>query len=507
MIFEITLVFMMIAAVSAALNRFNIPSLPLYILTGFLTGLVMRYTGQAGFIGEEVLQNMIYLGLAIVVFYATTRFSLDKNRSTSLDSFKSSVYISIISLIIFTGTSLILDFPVIESIIIGMIAAFGSTLVNSKIVDDELKKNHIHGWLTEDINLYQDIMAVALIVSLFTYISTGQIFVSLTSSLLILTTALTIRKPLSHHLLNITEEKEIISLLGLSTLIGLTLITENYGLTALTGVIAAGFLYTDTELGYIIRERIRPVKDFFAALSFFSIGFMIQVPEAEYLIISGLLIGFITVLRPLLTALTLYVEGYDVRTSYLAGFEMNEASELSLLAALIVSPFISEGLLSATVTVFAFTVFISHISELRNREFFDRFLSRYEFDPEKEELPRNLEGHTVVAGFDDKTQRITDILDEENIVVIDYSLDRIREAEEQGLYHLLGDLYSSKTWEKAEYREADEIVSAVSDQALIDKINALETDAEIITISESDRDDIDAALRQMIREKIEEVEN
>lgn len=505
MIIEITLIFIAVAASAAALNRFDIPSLPLYILTGFLTGLLLRYTGQTAFVDMEVLQNMIYLGLAIVVFYATTRFNLDRTRSTSLDSFKSSIYISIISLIIFTGTALTLDFPIVDSIIIGMLAAFGSTLVNSKVVDNELKENHIHGWLTEDINLYQDIIAVTIVVSLFSYISTGLIFISLMASLLILAAMLMIRKPLSHRFLNITKDREIISLLALSSFIGLTLITENHGLTALTGIIAAGFLYTDTELGYIIRERTRPVKDFFAALSFFSIGILIQVPEGEYLLISGLLIAFITVIRPLLTALTLYVEGYDVRTSYLAGFEMNEASEISLLAALIVSPFISEGLLSAAVTVFAFTVFISHISEMHDRAFFDRFLSSYEFDPEKEELPRDPEGHTIIAGFDDKTQGLTDILDEEDTVVIDYDLDRIHEAEEKGLYHLLGDLYSGKTWEKAKYKDADMIVSAVSDQGVIDKIEGLETDAETIIISESDGEDVDAALKQMIREKIEEV--
>ncbi len=507
MIFEITLIFIAIAAVLTALNRFNIPSLPAYILSGFITGLIMRYTDQTVFIGEEALQNMIYLGLAIVVFYATTRFSLDKTRSTSLDSFKSSIYTSIITLTIFTGTALTLGFPVIESIIIGMLATFGSTLVNSKVVDDELKENHIHGWLTEDINLYQDIIAVAMIVALFSYISTGRIFASLVASLLIISTALIIRRPFSNYFLSLTNEREVISLLGLSSFIGLTLLTENYGLTALTGVIAAGFLYTDTELGYIIRERIRPVKDFFAALSFFSVGMLVQLPDIEYLILTGLLIVFITVLRPLLTALTLYIQGYDVRTSYLAGFEMNEASEISLLAALIVSPFISESLLSATITVFAVTVFVSHISEKHDRAFFDRFLSTYEFDPEKDDIPHGIHGHTIIAGFDDKTQGITNVLDEENTVVIDYDLDRIHEAEDKGLYHLLGDLYSSKTWEKANYRKADIIVSAVSDQTLIDKINELETEAEIITISESDREDVDAALKQMIREKIEELDN
>lgn len=507
MIYEITLVFMAVAITTAVLNRFSIPSLPVYILTGFFTGLAVRSTGYSTFIGEEALQNMIYLGLAIVVFYATTRFSLDRTRSTSLDSFKSSIYVSVVSFTVFTGTGLILEFNALESVIIGMLSAFGSTLVNSCIVDDELKENHIHGWLTEDINLYQDIIVVILIVSLFSYITTGTLFASLTASILILSTALMLRKPLSHYFLRLTTESEIISLLGLSTFIGLTLITENYGLTAITGIIASGFLFTDTELGYKIREQTKPVKDFFAALSFFSVGMLIKMPETEYLIISGLLIAFITTVRPLITALTLYVEGYDVRTSYLAGFEMNEASEISLLAAIIISPFISEGLFASAVIVFAFTVILSHISELYERAFFDRFLSRYEFEPEKKDLPAEIKDHIIVAGFDDKTQKIVDILDNESVVVIDYDLERIQEAEDKGLYHVLGDLYSDKTWDKADYRDADAVVSAVSDQKLIDKINSLDTVASKLTISDTDRDKIDEELKQMIKEKLDEVQN
>lgn len=507
MILGLAAAFIISAALLLAVNRYELPEIPIYLVSGMVLSFLIDQALEIGLISaspiEEVLmRELAFLGLGVMVFFATTRFVLDKNRSTSLDSFKASMWISMVSFAGFAGALSFIGLGFQESLLFGFAAAFSSSLIDSKVIEEEARSNHIHGWLTEDFNLYQDIVAV-LAVSCLAALFTGSEMIALISgSLLFVSSALILRKKFSDVALKITgQENELIMLLGVSTLVSMVLISEQAGLTALPGLIAAGLLFTDTELGFEVRERLSSIKDFFTAIAFFSIGGILQLPGAMYLAAAVGLTLFVVVVRPLLTMMFLELQGYDLRTSFLVGAQTNEVSEVSALAALIFSSVIGSQAFSAIAVAFTASIVLSHLSEFYSHQIFERVLSEYEFNSEKESLPAKFEDHVIIAGFDHKTQGLIQEIPRQ-VIVIDYDLERIIEAEESGVFHILGDLNSTRTWERAKVSQASIIVSAV--ESVPSKLGEIDTEAEkILVTSERDSKEIEEELKKILSEKIE----
>ncbi|EHK01824.1 hypothetical protein HRED_06827 [Candidatus Haloredivivus sp. G17] len=88
-----------------------------------------------------------------------------------------------------------------------------------------------------------------------------------------------------------------------------------------------------------------------------------------------------------------------------------------------------------------------------------------------------------------------------DVIVADYSLERIQDAEEKDLPHVLADLHSDEAWEKLEVEKASVIVSAIDDSKLVHKIEGLDVEAEKIVLT-SDSDEVRDELREMLSEAL-----
>ncbi|EHK01366.1 hypothetical protein HRED_08673 [Candidatus Haloredivivus sp. G17] len=80
-------------------------------------------------------------------------------------------------------------------------------------------------------------------------------------------------------------------------------------------------------------------------------------------------------------------------------------------------------------------------------------------------------------------------------------MERIQDAEEKDLPHVLADLHSDEAWEKLEVEKASVIVSAIDDSKLVHKIEGLDVEAEKIVLT-SDSDEVRDELREMLSEAL-----
>ena len=511
MIYGIGAAFIISAFFLIIVQRFKIPEIPTYLFAGLVTGLFLELLERRDFIGSDILdeallQDFIFIGLGFLVFFSITRFVLDKNTTTSLDAFKASMWLSIISFIGVFGLASFAGFEPVESFLLGFAGAFGSSLANMNLVREEVRENHIYGWLTEDINFFQDIFAVLLGVGFLVFYSSSGSFEQAFLVLLMIISALGLRKILHRIFVSMDFSSEVLMLLGVASFVSITLLTELLGLTALAGVLISGLLFIDTELGFEVRERLSSIKDFFTALSFFSIGLIIQIPTFSVVLPALALVLFVSVLRPLVLLLFLNVQGYDLRTSYLAALDSNEISELSILTTILLLPLISSEVFAIVILGFAVSMVVSSLTGDIGMKVFEKWMAGYEFDPEKGSVTREISNHVIFAGYDDKTRALSDLVNKDRIVAVDYSLDRIETAERDGVYHVLGDMFSTNTWRHINYRDAAVIVSGVSDQELINKIEALDTGASIVSLDSSNSGEIDDELRSMLKDALKEKE-
>lgn len=507
MILGIATAFIVSAVLIAVTRKLDVPEIPLYILSGILVSFVYNYFDAEGFLGGELygeglLEQFVFVGMAFLVFFSITKFVIDNGRETALDSFKASIWVTLISFTLVAGLAGYMEYGLVESFVFGFAGAFGSSLVNVGLVREEARENHIYGWLIEDINFYQDLLALLLALAFINFYTGSTNFYSLFIALGLILIALALRKILNTLFKRYDFEEEIIMLLGISTFVFITALSETLGLTALTGVLVSGLLFINTELGFEVRERLSSIKDFFIALAFFSIGTIIKIPSNQLLLVATALVIFVTIIRPLLLLTFLSVQGYDLRTSYLAALGNNEISEITVLTTIILLPLITNEIFSTIILAFATSIIIANFSENIGKQIFESKLSDYEFDPEKQSRPSELTNHYIIAGFDDKTQQITNQLENETIIVIDYSLERIKEAEKQQLYHVLGDINSKQTWNHVNFKEAKAIISAASNPQTIQKIKKLDTKAKKILLEEKDQDKVNKRLAEKLKQAL-----
>jgi CPA2 family monovalent cation:H+ antiporter-2 len=401
-----------------------------------------------------------------------------------------------------TGISFYFGFNTLESLLFGVTGSVSSTLLDSGLVKEEARKNHIYGWITEDINFYDDLFGIVVLTLILA--SAGGIvpFTGLVVSCVLILSTLLLRDYFSRIIMKITGgENELVLLSGIATLIFIVWITESTGVSALAGIYAAGLILVNTELGFRVRERFSAVKDFFTALSFISIGYLLTLPGVRYIgPVTGLVL-FASVLRPLFSTQILRLQGYDLRTSFMASVQSSQISEIVVVGALLLAPLTESPVFETVAIGFATTTLIAHLVEDREQYIFDRIFSKYELDSEKSFVPNNIEKHVILAGYDWKTKNLEKVVDND-VIIADYSLERIQNAEEKHLPHLLADLHSDEAWEKLEVEKASVIVSAIDDSKLVDKIENLDTDAKKI-ILRPESDEVTDELREMLANALE----
>jgi Kef-type K+ transport system membrane component KefB len=352
------------------------------------------------------------------------------------------------------------------------------------------------------MNFYDDVLAIMVLTTVFALAGGINTTLGISFALGGLFAALILREYYSDLMLKLTDrENELVLLTGIFTLIGSVWLTESFGLTALTGTYIAGLLLVETELGFRVRERFDAVKDFFTALSFIAIGYLLTVPSPKYILASVGILAFALLVRPLLAVQLLKLEGYDLRTAFMASLSYSQISEIIVFAALLKIPLTGVEPFDTLAIVFAAGTIFTHAIEEKEEEIFNRLFSDYELESEKSSLPEVLEDHVIIAGYDHQTQGLEELVDG-TVVVADYDFEKIEEAEEAGVPHLLADLDSGAAWEKLNVGKASVIVSAIDDQELLDEIGSLETDAEKVLVSK-DSGDVKDELRELLRKALE----
>lgn len=506
MILSISLALLVAGALLVALNRTEIPEIPIYLASGIVLSVSASFAKSYGIVSHrvveaEIMRELALLGLGILIFYRTSGMLIDPNRKTAVDSFKTSIMTSTVLFAGVTGISLYLGFGSIEALIFGISASIGSTLLDSGLVKEEARKNHIYGWLTEDINFYDDVLGIVVFTTIISTVTGLGFLHALLTSLTVIFSGLVLRKPFSNLMMKVTGgENELILLSGISTLISAIWLTQASGISALEGMYAAGLIMVNTELGFRVRERFSSVKDFFTALSFISIGYLLSVPTLTEVIAAFVIFIAVIVVRPVFSTVVLRLLGYDLRSSFMGSIQFAQISEIAVVAALILAPFTSSPVLEVVSLAFAASVTVAHLIQDHKRGIFKFIFSDYELDSEKSYIPEDLEDHVILAGYDWKTRGIEKIT-ERTVLAVDYSLENIEEAENRDIPHLLADLNSDEAWAEAKVDEAAAVVSAVSDDEVLEKIKEMDTEAEKIT-ARKDTEEVDEQLREMLKEAL-----
>lgn len=336
------------AALFATLALFARQSLLVaYILLGMLLG-----PWGLGLVDDaELVREIAEFGIVFLLFL----LGLNLQPQELLHMVRKTTLVTLASSIIFAGigfsVAIAFGFGWMESLLIGAAATFSSTIIGLKLLPTTILHHQRTGEVIISILLLQDLIAILLLL-----VFQGSSLVNempafdLLLPFIALPTLVIIAWFLNRYLLlplirRFDRIKEYVFLMTIGWCLGIAELAQAMGLSVETGAFIAGVTLASSPVSLFIAESLKPLRDFFLILFFFSLGAGFDMSMmGEVLAPALLLAGLLMLAKPLVFRVLLIRTGESPERSGEIGFRLGQMSEFSLLVAVVA---IERGVISA----------------------------------------------------------------------------------------------------------------------------------------------------------------
>tara|TARA_B110000881_G_scaffold212796_1_gene222923 strand:+ start:1029 stop:2216 length:1188 start_codon:yes stop_codon:yes gene_type:complete len=340
-IFSFFLIFTGAAILATLSLYFRQPLLLAYIVLGALLGPF----GLAWVVDTNLLADVSHVGIIFLLFL----IGLDMQPSHLLQMLKKGSMVAFISSLAFAllgfMVGYLFGFSTVDSLIIGASTMFSSTIIGIKLLPTTVLHHKQTGELVVGLLLLQDLLAIILLTLLTTVgaqLSDGlelslntDLLISLAALPLLMFTALGfVRWILLPLITRFDRFHEYIFLLALGWCLGLAELAHSIGLSAEIGAFIAGVSLASSVISQYIAINLKPIRDFFLVLFFFSIGagFNFPLMGSIWLQCSVLVILVVTI-KPVVFGFLIRPICKSKATSWEVGFRLGQTSEFSILIA------------------------------------------------------------------------------------------------------------------------------------------------------------------------------
>ena len=241
------------------------------------------------------------------------------------------------------GVGYVFGYTQTESVIIGIAMMFSSTIIGIKLLPTTVLHHRHTGELVVSLLLIQDVIAIIVLLVLtggFLEFSGADklIKVGLGFPLLILFAWVFVKYVLLKVLARFDAFHEYIFLLAIGWCLGLSELAAFVGLSHEIGAFIAGVTVATSPIAQYIAANLRPLRDFFLVLFFFSLGAGFQLGLLGHVLIPALVMAtLVLVLKPIVFHALLRRTSETETKSWEIGFRLGQISEFSLLIAFIAS--------------------------------------------------------------------------------------------------------------------------------------------------------------------------
>ena len=189
--------------------------------------------------------------------------------------------ITLISSVLFWLTGFAIGFmfgyPVLDAILIGSVLIFSSTILGLKLLPTTTLHHRHTGQIIISILLIQDLIAIVILLLLQGYGKGTNLLVDVLMQLaafplLICITYLLERYVLIKLIQKYDQIHEYIFLLAIAWCMGIAELAVGLGLSSEIGAFVAGVTLASSPIALFITERLKPLRDFFLIIFFFSLG-------------------------------------------------------------------------------------------------------------------------------------------------------------------------------------------------------------------------------------------
>ena len=230
---------------------------------------------------------------------------------------------------------------VTESLVLGASMMFSSTIIGLKLLPTTILHHQHTGEVMISVLLMQDIIAIVILI----LINGAQpntpglywkelISVCVKLPALIFFAFAVERYVLMKLLARFDRTQEYVFLLSIGWCLGLSMLAIRLGLSEDIGAFVAGVALASSPISLFIAESLKPLRDFFLVMFFFSVGATFNFTFASQVVIPACILGvLILIIKPLAFQFMLFKSGEKKSVAKEVGFRLGQASEFSLLVA------------------------------------------------------------------------------------------------------------------------------------------------------------------------------
>ena len=310
------------------------PLLVAYIVVGVALGPY----GLSYISDPSLLTDISEFGIIFLLFL----LGLDMQPVKLLATLKKTFLVTIASALVFVligfSTGLVFAFSTTESLVIGFSMIFSSTIIGIKLLPTTVLHQKHMGEIMVGILLLQDFIAIFILVFLNsgTLEQSTAIRVLLALPLLILTAYIATQYILIKLIARFDQFKEYIFLLAIGWCLAVAEMAYLLGLSAEIGAFIAGVSLATSPIALYIAINLKPLRDFFLVLFFFSLGARFNISLLGEIIWPALLLaGLALSVKPVVFHFLLKKFSERDSLAWDAGLRLGQISEFSLLIAFV----------------------------------------------------------------------------------------------------------------------------------------------------------------------------
>lgn len=257
---------------------------------------------------------------------------------------KEVTWIAMFSSLLFALTAYLIGrwfgLPNTECWVLGAAMMFSSTIIGLKLLPTTILHHQHTGEVMISVLLMQDLIAIIVLILINGAKESGGLvwndllLVGVTLPSLILFAFLFERYVLVRLLARFDRTQEYVFLLSIGWCLGLSVLGRKLGLSEDIGAFVAGVVLASSPISLFIAESLKPLRDFFLVLFFFSVGATFNFGFAAQVIIPACILAFLMLfLKPLCFRWLFTKAGEKPLVAKEVGFRLGQASEFSLLVA------------------------------------------------------------------------------------------------------------------------------------------------------------------------------
>lgn len=335
---NIAVVFGMALFVLLLCNKLRLPTIVGLLLTGILSG-----PHGLGLITETAeIDFMATIGIMLLLFTIGLEFSVKRLLQIKTYFFVGGILQVLLTTFIGFCVAEFLERPFGEALFLGFLLSMSSTAIVLKALNAEKASDSPQGRVSLGILIFQDVIAIPMIVLTPILGNSGQSFdatfllwlsLGIGVVLGVFLVAVKVIPTLLYYIARM-RSRELFLLTVLTICLAVAWLASSMGLSLAIGAFLAGLIIAESEYRHEVVGNILPLQDIFSSLFFVSIGMLLDMEFVMQQPLTIVLVAFgVILMKSAVVGFTAFCLRMPLRIMILSGIALSQIGEFSFVLA------------------------------------------------------------------------------------------------------------------------------------------------------------------------------